>query len=454
MTQNQNKDFYSILFSIAVPIALQSLITNAVNLADVFMISSLDTPSIGGVSMANKIFFLLLLFLFGANSGAAILVAQYYGSQDFLNIKKTLGVSIVVGSAGALLLFAGSFFAPEKLISLLAPGEIAMIREGSKYLRVISISFVFTAISTAYSFALRATHDAKLPMVITSITLLINVFFNWVLIFGKLGAPELGVLGAAIATLTARIVEMILIIFFVYRFDLVLAGTIKEIFGFSKAFFIHYISTVGYVILNEVIWSLGVVGYSFVYGRMGEVATASMAITQPIEQLAFVVFFGICNASGVMLGNELGANNLEQAKAYAKKFIRLVFVAGIITSAMIYLTSPFIAGIFKVDEIVKINVVNCLKVFSFYVTFKVINMVIIVGILRSGGDTIASMILDLVGVWVIGIPMGILGGLYLKLDIQYVYAMILFEEFAKLIFCYYRYKKYRWVKNLVFNTPD
>ncbi|PKM51843.1 MAG: MATE family efflux transporter [Firmicutes bacterium HGW-Firmicutes-7] len=453
MREKVDRNFYKILFSIAIPIAVQSFITSLLNLIDVFMISSLDTASIGGVSIANKIFFLLNLFLFGTNSGAAILASQYFGKKDFQSIRKVLGISLILGVGGSLIVSLGAIFIPEVIITYFAPNEPAMISEGGKYLRIIGFSYIFTSITFSYSFLLRSTHNAKLPMVITVGAIIINTFFNWVLIFGKLGAPALGVEGAAIATVVARTFECLILVYFVYKFRLALAGKLSEIFKFTRAFFKHYIGAVGFVILNEVVWSLGVTGYSFVYGRMGEVVTASMAITQPIEQLSFVAFFGLCNACGVMLGNLLGANEKEKAIQYAKKFLFLVTAISVILSVVILLSSSFIANLFNVDPVVKKNVVNCLIVFSLYIPFKVLNMLIIVGVLRSGGDTFASLMIDLFGVWGIGIPMAIFGGLYLKLDIQFVYAMILIEEVVKLILCLFRYHSKKWVKNIVVNSP-
>lgn len=454
MKEKVDKDFYKVLFSIAIPIAIQSLITNLLNLIDVFMISSLDTASIGGVSIANKIFFLLNLFLFGTNSGAAILASQYFGSKDLHSIRKVLGISLILGIGGSFIISLGAILIPEVIITYFAPYEPEMISEGGKYLRIIGFSYMFTAITFSYSFLLRTTHNAKLPMVITACAIIVNTFFNWVLIFGKLGAPTLGVEGAAIATVVARIFECIILLYFVYKFQLPLAGKLSEIFVFSRAFFKHYMGAVGFVILNEVIWSLGVTGYSFVYGRMGEVVTASMAITQPIEQLSFVAFFGLCNACGVMLGNQLGANDKEKAIKYAKKFLFLVTVTGVIISITILLSSSLIANIFNVDPIVKKNIINCLIVFSLYLPFKVLNMMIIVGVLRSGGDTFASLMIDLIGVWLIGVPMAILGGIYLKLDIHFVYAMILIEEVVKLVLCLIRYYSKKWVKNIVVDSPQ
>ncbi|MBC7958701.1 MAG: MATE family efflux transporter [Vallitaleaceae bacterium] len=453
MDQLQTQHFYKTLFAIAVPIAIQSLITNLLNAIDVFMISSLGTASTGGVGMANKIFFLLNLFLFGTNSGAAILASQYWGIADKSSIKKVLGVSLMIGVGGSVVFTLGAILIPETLISILAPGQVGMISEGSKFLRIIGISYLFTAVTFSYSFILRTTHNAVVPMVITGIAIVVNTFLNWVLIFGKLGAPVMGVEGSALATVIARIFECVVLIIVVYRLDLAVAGKFSELFKVSFDFVKHYFKTVIFVILNEMIWSIGVVGYSLVYGRMGEVATASITITQTIEQLAFVVFFGLSNACGVMLGNLLGANELKKALSYSKKILWIVTGAAVVVGASVLLSAGPIAHLFNVEFIVQKNVINCLIVFALYMPLKMLNMVIIVGVLRSGGDTISSLLIDLIGVWVVGIPMAILGGLILKLDIHYVYALVMLEEVVKLVLSLLRYYSKKWVKNIVQESP-
>ncbi len=443
--------FYKTLFAIAIPIAVQSLITNLLNAIDVFMISSLGTAATGGVGMANKFFFLLNLFLFGTNSGAAILASQYWGSNDKESIKKVLGISLILGAGGSILFSLGALIFPEHLIAILAPGQEDMIREGSHYLRIIGVSYLFTAVTFSYSFILRTTHNAVVPMVITGGAIAVNTFLNWVLIFGKLGAPAMGVEGAAIATVIARILECVTLIAVVYALKLPIAGKLSQLFKISRNFFGHYMKTVIFVIINEVIWSLGVFGYSFIYGRMGEVVTASMTINQTIEQLAFVVFFGLCNGCGVMLGNLLGNSEKEKAYAYSKRFLRLVSAAGVITSLIIIALAPSIAQLFEVQ--LQRNIIRCLYAFAIFLPIRALNMVIIVGILRSGGDTVASLFIDLIGVWFIGLPLGLLGGLYLKLDIEYVYAMIMMEEVVKLGLCFIRFFSKKWVKNIVADSP-
>lgn len=286
---------------------------------------------------------------------------------------------------------------------------------------------------------------------VTGGAIILNTFLNWVLIFGKLGAPAMGVRGSAIATVIARILECGVLILIVYKLKLPIAGKFSQLFKISRAFFSHYMKTVIFVILNEVIWSFGVFGYSLVYGRMGEVVIASMTITQTIEQLAFVVFFGLCNGCGVMLGNLLGSNENDKAYSYSKRFLILVTGAGVIVSILLVLTAVPIARLYEPN--LQHNIIFCMYALALYLPLKALNMVIIVGILRSGGDTKASLVIDLVGVWFVGLPMGILGGLILKLDIEYVYAMVMLEELVKLGLCFIRFFSKKWIKNIVAHSP-
>lgn len=441
-----DRKFYQTLFVIAIPIALQNLVTSSLNFIDVFMINKLSTEAISGVGIANKVYFLLNLFLFGTNSGAAILASQYWGVKDVKSIKKVLGLTLMIGLGVSTVFTIGSLVFTENIIGIFT-SEKLVIEQGSMYLETVAFSYIFTAVTFGYSFLLRTTHNTKLPMVVTSIALLFNTFFNWVLIYGKLGAPALGVQGAAIATVGARIVECSFLLFITYRNDLPLAARFSEMLGFSKAFAKHYFNTVIFVIMNEVIWALGVVGYSIVYGRMGSMVMASVTVAQTVEQISFVIFFGLCNACGVMLGNVLGANDLQAAEQYAKRFMKIVSIISVITSVIIFATAGWIAGLFEAG--IQRNVILCLRVFAIFMPFKVLNMLVIVGILRSGGDTVASLLIDLIGVWFVGLPLGILGGLVWHLPIQYVYALVLMEEASKVILCMIRYRSKKWVKNLV-----
>lgn len=444
----KDRYFYTKLIAIGLPIAFQNFITSSLNMIDIFMISSLGDTSVAGVGGANKLFFLLNLFLFGTSSGTAIFAAQYWGKKDVKNIRRILGVCIIISVSGGMLFSIAALFFPNVIMNIFAT-DVEVIVEGSRYLRVIGISYCFTAISFAYVFVLRGINQVKIPMVITIICILINTFLNWVLIFGNLGMEPLGVRGAAIATVIARILECTLLIVSVYMLKLPIAAKLKELFDINMEFIKKYLFTVAPVIGNEVMWSLGISIYAFVYGRMGEVVMASMTLTQTIEQLAMVLFFGMASACSVMLGNDIGNNNVERAYEYARKFLKISIVFSIVMSGFVILISGFVVELFNVSEIVKYNAKLCLIVFSIYIPFKVLNLMIIIGVLRSGGDTRFTMLLDMCGVWCIGVPLAFITGLYFELNIQYVYAFVLAEEFFKLFFGLRRMYSKKWLNNLV-----
>ncbi|MCT4598676.1 MAG: MATE family efflux transporter [Vallitalea sp.] len=444
----KDKYFYTKLIAIGLPIAFQNFITSSLNMIDVFMISSLGDTSVAGVGGANKLFFLLNLFLFGTSSGTAIFAAQYWGKKDVKNIRRILGVCIIISVSGGLLFSIAALLFPNIVMNIFAT-DVDVIKEGSRYLRVIGISYCFTAISFAYVFVLRGINQVKIPMIITIICILINTFLNWVLIFGNLGVQPLGVRGAAIATVIARILECSLLIISVYVLKLPIAAKLKELFDINKEFIKKYLFTVAPVIGNEVMWSLGISIYAFVYGRMGEVVMASMTLTQTIEQLAMVLFFGMASACSVMLGNDIGNNNVERAFLYAKKFLRISVIFSIVMSIFVIVISGSVVDLFNVSETVKYNAKLCLIVFSVYIPFKVLNLMIIIGVLRSGGDTRFTMLLDMCGVWCIGVPLAFITGLYFGFNIQYVYAFVLSEELFKLFFGLRRMYSKKWLNNLV-----
>ena len=308
---------------------------------------------------------------------------------------------------------------------------------------------------------LRSMNYVRLPVIITSISILVNVFFNYAMIYGNFGFPKMGVVGAALATLIARIVECASLLLLVYthkagdgklgdfihlKYDKVKEGGAAFI---NKLFMSKYLSTAAPVIANEFMWGLGVTMYSLVYGRMGNAATAAITITNTVEQVALVFFFGLCHALSVMLGNELGSDRLDKAEEYAKNFIAIMFVLSIVGAIIVFFIKNPVVSLFDVSDEVLEYVKLCITVFALYMPVRLLNTLFIVAILRSGGDTKAALFLDITSVWFIGIPMAVLGGLVLKLPIYTVYAMILIEEIYKLVLSYIRYRQKKWLRNIV-----
>lgn len=414
-----DKAFIRKTIAITVPIALQGLLNNSLNFVDTLMIGSLGESTIAGVGLANKVFFVFTLLIFGIVSGSGILTAQYWGKREVPNIRKVLGLSLILSLVASFLFVMPSVICPNLVMRIFTTGD-KTIKIGATYLAIVAISYPFTAVSMAYVSILRGVNHVKAPVVISSIAILVNVILNYLLIFGNGGFPELGVAGAAIATLIARIVECTSLLIIVYWKKGPAAAKWKELFVLNKNFLRKFFITVSPVIVNEFMWGLGVTMYSLVYGRMGDASVAAITIAQTAEQVMQVVFMSISFATAVILGNEMGAGHLKDAENHAEHLIFLQFMLTIVVSIFCFFARGSIISMFEVSEVVAGYVNLCFLVFIVYMPFKMFNTINIVGILRSGGDTKASLFLDCTGVWFIGIPMAILGGLVLHLPIYMV----------------------------------
>lgn len=445
----QDRIFLEKTVRIAVPAALQGALNTVVNLVDNVMIGSLGTAAIAAVGLANKVFFVFSLLVFGIVSGAGILTAQYWGKGDVGAVRKTLGLSLIL-SVGASLLFA----VPARLNPRLFMGIFTTsgdsIRLGAAYLAVAALAYPFTAVTSAYVSVLRAVNRVKEPVVISCVTILINVVLNYILIYGTARVPAMGVTGAAAATLISRMAETAAILCVVYLRKTPLACRARELTGYSKHMLTRFSVTAVPVIANEFIWGIGVTVYSVAYGRMGDDAVAAITIATTIQDIVVVLFQGVSAAAAVILGNELGAGKMRRAQRYAKNFFVLQFLLTVVTAFLCAAARWKIIGLYQpgISDEVAENVSRCLLLFSCFLPFRTFNYVNIVGVLRSGGDTRMCLLIDTAGVWLIGVPLAFLGGLVWKLPICVVYAMVMTEELFKAVFGYARYRQKKWLKNL------
>ncbi len=444
----KDKVFYKALIGIALPITIQNLISTSLNMVDTVMIGRLGEKQIAAVGLANQLFFLFILIAFGTNSGASIFIAQYWGKKDILNIRKVLGLSILVGGMFSLIFAAGAFFIPKSILRIFTEDEQVVLL-GSQYLRIISFSYLMTTVSFAYGFASRSVGQAKLPMYVSATSLLCNTLLNYLLIFGKFGFPMMGIRGAALATVISRFFEMFLLLFIIYKKGDTLAAKLHEMLDLSKPFIFKFFHTTLPVILNEGFWSLGMVIYSIAYARIGTGAIAAVQISNTIQNLFMVLNMGLANASAVMLGNELGANKIEKAISYGYTFLILGPAMGIIFGAILYLTSPLILSIFKISESVYNDAFKIIIVMSIFMFVKIYNAIVIVGIFRSGGDTKFALVLELGSVWIIGVPLAFLGAFLWKLPVYWVVVLVSLEEVVKAVIGLPRVISKKWAKNMV-----
>lgn len=439
----ENKIFLHKLSVIAIPIVLQEFINSAINITDTFMISSLGETAVTAVGLANQIFFLFILFIFGINSGASIFMGQYWGARDIKSIHKTMGFSMILSMFGALSFASLAFFFPEVLISFYSndPEVIALAVD---YLKIACTTYILVGFVTTVNIALKSTGKTIFPMTTTFIAFLVNIVLNAIFIF----VFKWGVQGAALGTLTARCFEVIAQIIFVKKNNLAILGPIKNYFSFDLNFVRAYIKKALPVFLNEMLWAFGTTQYVIAYGKVGTNAQASIQLANSVKQLFLVISIGIGSSSGIILGNLLGANKLEKAKKYAKKYTIAVFVASISMGIILIGVAPFVVHLFKVSASVKNDTKIILMMLGFMLPIFTYNYLAIVGILRSGGDTLFCMIIDASAVWLVGVPLTYLGA-YLGLPIYIVAFCSYSEEIVKFIFSFIRVQQKKWVRNII-----
>jgi putative MATE family efflux protein len=449
----KGREFYSVMFKIALPIAVQNLVATSLNFVDTIMIGQLGSAELAAVGLANQVFFLMVLLLFGIYSGSGIFIGQFWGKKDVNNIHRVLGIALVSGIIASTLFALAAVFFPAHILRLFMK-EAHVISLGRDYLSIVAFSYTVTAVSFAYGFLSRSVGQAKLPMYVSIVALSCNTALNYLLIFGNFGFPALGVKGAAMATVFARTLEVCLLLSIIYGKKYVLAGPVRVMFNFTRGYVLNFYRTSISVILNELVWALGVMVYYAVYARMGEHSFAAVQMAQPIQNISMVLFFGIANACCVMLGNKIGADCEDEAFVYAKKFAVLGPALGAFIGAFLILNAGMMVAGYNVSLELKETAARILTVFAAVLAIRIFNLINIVGILRSGGDTKFTLFLDSGSVWLIGVPLAIFGSTVLELPVYWVMAMVSVEEIFKAILGLHRLFSKKWVRNIINNMGD
>lgn len=441
-----DRRFYSSMLKLAVPMIIQQFVNSSTNLLDVLMIGQLGETAIASLGLSNQIFFLLILFLFGISSGSAIFTAQYWGKGDMVNLRKVMGIGLTMAITVALFYTLIALLIPDKILSLYTKDQ-AVIELGSQYLRIVGFGYIFTAISLTFVSVLRSTQNVRLPMTVTIIALSTNIFLNYCLIFGNFGFPELGVRGAALGTLIARVFEFIMIIFFSYRFKTAAAAKLHEL-KYSFSFFTKVLRTSLPAAINEVFWSLGITTYYAVYARIGTEAVAAVNITSTIENMTFVLFIGAANACAIMIGNQIGADNEEAAYDYGLRFLVISFGLSILLGILVLILRPFILSLYNIGPASYDYAYKIQFIYAISMWIRTTNLILFIGVLRSGGDTGFALKVEMSSIWLIGVPAALIGGFVLHLPVYYVYAMVLLEEIVKLSIVIPRFRSRKWIHNL------
>ena len=444
----QDKVFLKSILTLAIPIALQSLITTSLNLVDNLMIGKLGETPIAAVGLANQYFFIFTLCIMGINAGANVFMAQFWGKKKIASIKRMLGIDITVGFVAAMLFGLAALIFPREIMSILSKDSEVIVL-GSQYLRIVALSTIFVNLSQCFSSALRSTGQPSIPMYASLIGVLCNAFLNWVFIFGNLGAPQLGVAGAALATTIARVIEFLFIFGSVYIGKNIVASKVKELFSFNFNDIKGYFKVSTSVILNELVWSLGMTAYTVSYSFIGTRAVATMQIANTLNNMFMVICTGLGAAAAIIVGNKIGADEEEDAIDYSKKIAILSPIAGFILGIVIWFAAPLIVLPFDVSVEAAADTVRVLRIMAIFSSLRFFNTVLIIGVFRGGGDTLYTMLVQLGTVWFYSVPIAFFAAIALKMPVEVVFFLIWSEELVKLTFSIVRLRSCKWIRNVI-----
>lgn len=443
-----DKVFFSTMLRLAVPIALQQFVMNALNAVDVLMIGQLGEVAVAGVGLANQFFFLLSLFLFGIGSGSAVFTAQFWGQRDVTSVRRVLGLALMIGLLGGALFTAAAVSVPQVVLRFYTE-DPAVIAVGGHYLRIVGLCYLPTAVSVIVGITLRSTRNVKLPMAVSIGALSLKTLLAYGLIFGRLGLPALGVAGAAIATVIARFVECAALVFFSYRLGLPTAARPHELVLRDRVLLARFARTVAPVVAAEILWSLGVTTYNAIYARISTEAIAAVNIAATIESIALVPFLGLGNACAIILGNHIGAGDTETASDYAWRFMKMTFLGALAMGALVFGVSRGVLQLYHISPETQVYGRNVLAVLSAVMWLKATNLIIIVGVLRSGGDTRFGLFVDTGPLWLIGVPLALFGAFVLRLPVYGVVLLVMADELTKFVIGFRRVRSGYWINNVV-----
>lgn len=438
-------NFYKEMLAIAIPITIQNMIVSSLNTLDTVMIATLGSETIAGVGLANQVFFFFSMVCFGIATGSSVMISQFNGRRDLINVRRVNAISSLISIVVGLVLTVFAVIMPEKIIGLMID-DPAVIREGAKYLQWVAISYTITGFNFANGVAMRSTGNAKAPLVASLVSFVVNATMNYILIFGKLGLPAMGVVGAAIGTILARIAEMAVILYAETRIESPLRGKIKDMLTFPLAFRQSFFKITFPVIINESFWGLGQVLYNVAFAMVGTEATAAVQVVSAILNIAFVIVRGLSNACTIMLGNGIGRGEMDTIYPYAIRFLKLGAYFGLAFGALLALTPPITLGMFQnLSPDVYALAHRLLLFMAFFYVLKAINSIIIVGVLRGGSDTKYSMYLEMAAVWLVGVPLAFIGAGPLKLPIEWVVSLSSMDEVVKIIWGMRRIWSKKWI---------
>lgn len=448
---NEKRQFYRRVAGLVIPMALQNLMNVAVQSADVIMLGRVGEKALSAASLGGQVNFILSLFLFGLTSGASVLCAQYWGKKDMASIETITGIclrfSVLIGFAVTVLTMAF----PGLIMRVLTSDEQVHIL-GMEYLRAVCISYVLMTFSSVYLNIMRSMERVVVSTVVYGASLIINIIVNAVLIFGIGPFPKLGVVGAAIGTVVARLSECVMVLVHNKWKNELIHVSPRLLLVHNKLLLQDFIKISGPVILNEVLWGVGMSATAAILGQLGSAAASANAIVQVVRQLSTVVSFGIASAAAITVGRVIGEGKMELAREYGGRFVKVIAISGVAGSLVVLIVRPITMAVMELTPAAKGYLSVMMLLMAAYVWFQAFNTLMVVGIFRGGGDTRFGLLLETVGLWGGSVFLGSLAAFVFRFPVPLVFAVILLDEYIKLPLIIYRYRSYKWLCDVTRQT--
>ena len=445
----KDKEFMRRLMAIVLPIAMQSLLTSLVSASDALMLGFLDQSSLSAISLAGQVAFVLSLFYMAITIGASVLAAQYWGSGDQETVEKVLGISLRISIPVSAVFFLCALLIPQYLMRIFTPDE-TLIALGIPYLRIVSFSYLLMGVSQMYLNIMRSTGRVKESSTYASIAVVLNIVLNIMLIFGLLGLPRMEIRGAALATVIARVVELALCV----KADLVPESNVvrmhlRHIVRVDRDLHRDYYHYMLPVLANSIAWGIGVTMFSVILGHLGSDAVAANSIATIISNIVVCFCNGLGSGAAVIMGNTMGAGELETARQYSGRLIGLSVLFGALSGAVVLLLIPVslrFAG--SLTQTARHYLVWMMVMCAVYSIGKSLNGVLITGLFCAGGDTRFGFYCDLINMWCFIVPVSLLAAFVLHLPVLAVYFILHLDEFVKIPFEMRHYYRFGWLKNI------
>lgn len=443
------RKFYSLTVRTVLPLMLQSILNSSVNFFDQVMVGKLGVSQIAAVGAANKIYSLFYLILYGTCCACVMFISQYWGRREIDGVRKIMGMTFTVTIPLGVFVTMATCFFPRQCMALFTK-DVAVIHYGTGYLRALSASYLLLSFIYPINYLLRGQTRVKIVLAASTCSVFMNIIANYMFIFGNFGMPRLEVVGAAIGTVATRVVELTILIIYLYISRNEAVTDIRAIFRFTVNEFVDFIKKVIPLASNEFFWGLGTSVYLIIYGHMGTDELAVMSIMNTLQTMVQTFGLSLSSSAAVIVGHEIGKGNRKTVNEYSKRFHMIAIMMGAAVGTAVFLLVPLIVKAYSLNGLRTGKMLSqTLIIMCMYLPLSSYNSMNIEGLFKSGGDIRYVLLMDMGGIWMVGMPLQFILGYVMKLPLVIVFLVYVVVEIYKMILGIIRYRSGKWLHTLV-----